>query len=178
MFCYQCEQTVRTESGDGCTIKGVCGKDEATADLQDVLVYQLKGIGQYLARLAELEIADDRANSFALSALFSTLTNVNFNRVRFIHLIAEAAQIRGRLRDHYTEACRRAGNAPDELSGPARFQPAGDLHGLPAFLTPAAGHTRKALRHRAHYYGTGGHNCRTQPQSGLNKWETACPKSR
>ena len=130
MFCYQCEQTVRTESGDGCTIKGVCGKDEATADLQDVLVYQLKGIGQYLARLAELGIADDRANSFVLSALFSTLTNVNFNRVRFIHLIAEAAQVRDRLRDHYTEACHGAGKAPDALSGPALFQPAGDLNGV------------------------------------------------
>jgi hydroxylamine reductase len=46
MFCFQCEQTMRTESGAGCaTDKGVCGKDAATADLQDLLVHQLKGIG-------------------------------------------------------------------------------------------------------------------------------------
>jgi len=130
VFCYQCEQTMRTESGAGCTVKGVCGKDEATADLQDVLVYQLKGIGQYCTRLAELGIADDGADSFVLSALFATLTNVNFNRVRFIRLIAEAAQIRDRLSDRYTEVWRNEGKAPDTLSGPASFEPARDLHAL------------------------------------------------
>lgn len=45
MFCFQCEQTERTASGAGCTVKGVCGKDETVADLQDVLVHQLKALG-------------------------------------------------------------------------------------------------------------------------------------
>jgi len=130
VFCYQCEQTMRTESGAGCTVKGVCGKDEATADLQDVLVYQLKGIAQYRAGLAEIGVTDGEADSFVLGSLFSTLTNVNFNRVRFVGLIAEAAQTRDRLSDRYNEACRSAGKAPGTFSGPASFQPAGDLNGL------------------------------------------------
>ena len=66
MFCFQCEQTTRTESGAGCTTKGVCGKDETVADLQDVLVHQLKGIGQYRTRLAALGLADKEADSFVL----------------------------------------------------------------------------------------------------------------
>lgn len=130
MFCFQCEQTMRTDSGAGCTVKGVCGKDEATADLQDVLVYQLKGIGQYQTRLAELGVAEPEADSFVLNALFTTLTNVNFNRVRFIGLIGEGAKVRDRLGDRYTAACRNAGKVPDTLSGPASFQPASDLPGL------------------------------------------------
>jgi hydroxylamine reductase len=120
VFCYQCEQTLRTESGAGCTVKGVCGKDEATADLQDVLVYQLKGIGQYRTRLAELGIADDEADSFVLNSLFSTLTNVNFNRVRFIRLIAEADQ----MRDRYTEVCRSA-RPPTRLAARRASNPPG-----------------------------------------------------
>ncbi|HUM08628.1 MAG TPA: hypothetical protein VLT37_07115, partial [Acidocella sp.] len=51
MFCFQCEQTSRADGVAGChSAKGVCGKDETTADLQDVLIYQLKGLGQYSAR--------------------------------------------------------------------------------------------------------------------------------
>jgi hydroxylamine reductase len=89
MFCYQCEQTARTANGGGCaTAKGVCGKDEATADLQDILIYQLKGIGQYSSRLHKLGKADAAADSFTLHALFTTLTNVNFNRAGFVELIA------------------------------------------------------------------------------------------
>src|SRR5690349_11813141 len=102
MFCYQCEQTTRTETGGGCaTDKGVCGKDEVTADLQDLLIYQLQGIGQYSSRLHAVGKADAAADSFTLYALFTTLTNVNFNRQRFVDLIAEAAKTRDRLRAAY-----------------------------------------------------------------------------
>jgi len=127
MFCYQCEQTTRTETGAGCaTAKGVCGKDEATADLQDLLIYQLKGIGQYSSRLHGLGKADAAADHFILFALFTTLTNVNFNRTRFVELIAEAARIRDRVRAAYMEAMPGA----EPLSGPAAFIPAADLPGL------------------------------------------------
>lgn len=55
MFCFQCEQTTRTNASVGCGgPKGVCGKDEATADLQDTLIYLAKGIGQYSTRLHKL----------------------------------------------------------------------------------------------------------------------------
>ena len=131
MFCFQCEQTARTEAGAGCaSAKGVCGKDEATADLQDVLIYQLKGIGQYLTRLRALGQSDAAADSFILYALFTTLTNVNFNRARFADMIAEAARIRDRLRSAYEQAARAAGQTPEGLIGPAAFVPADSLAGL------------------------------------------------
>jgi hydroxylamine reductase len=131
MFCFQCEQTARTEAGAGCaSAKGVCGKDEATADLQDVLIYQLKGIGQYLTRLRVLGRSDAAADSFILYALFTTLTNVNFNRARFTDMIAEAARIRDRLRGAYEQATRAAGQTPKEPTGPAAFVPADSLSGL------------------------------------------------
>src|SRR5271157_1036217 len=98
MFCFQCEQTAKSDAGAGCaSTKGVCGKDEATADLQDVLIYQLKGIGQYSARLHARNKPDAAADSFILYAMFTTLTNVNFNRARFADMIAEAARIRDQL---------------------------------------------------------------------------------
>ena len=131
MFCFQCEQTAKTEAGAGCaSAKGVCGKDEATADLQDVLIYQLKGIGQYLMRLRALGRSDAAADSFILYALFTTLTNVNFNRARFADMIAEAARIRDRLRSAYEQAARAAGQTPEEFTGPATFAPAESLTGL------------------------------------------------
>jgi hydroxylamine reductase len=131
MFCFQCEQTSRTDGVAGChTAKGVCGKDETTADLQDVLIYQLKGIGQYSARLHKLGQPDQEADSFIMYGLFTTLTNVNFNRAVFQELIAEAARIRDRLRDAYEAAAAKAGKVPGQLSGPARFAPADSLPGL------------------------------------------------
>ena len=131
MFCFQCEQTTKTDEGAGCaSIKGVCGKDEATADLQDVLIYQLKGSGQYAARLHALGQPDAAADSFICYALFTTLTNVNFNRARFVEMIAKAARIRDRLRGAYEQAARAAGQTPESLTGPANFAPAESLAGL------------------------------------------------
>lgn len=135
MFCYQCEQTSRTETIAGCsTAKGVCGKDEATADLQDLLVHMLKGIGQYSTRLHSAGTPDAAADHFVLYGLFTTLTNVNFNRARFVELIAEAARIRDRVRAANEAA--NPGAAP--LPGPAAFQPAADLAGLLKQANPAS----------------------------------------
>lgn len=121
MYCVQCEQTRRTDSLPGCaTDKGVCGKDAATADLQDVLIYVLKGIGQYSARLHQLGKADEAADRFVLFSLFTTLTNVNFNRNRFVDLIQEAVRTRNRVRDAYLAAAPGA----TALGGPAAFEPA------------------------------------------------------
>ena len=151
MFCFQCEQTMRPEAGRtdaaaGCaTAKGVCGKDEVTADLQDLLIHQLKGIAQYRTRLGALGGADHEADSFVLFALFTTLTNVNFNRTRFVALIAEAARIRDRLRAAYEAACQQAGQEPEALDGPAAFVPADTLPGL---LAQACHGSRRARRHR------------------------------
>ena len=131
MFCFQCEQTTRGPAGAGCaTDKGVCGKDEATADLQDVLIHQLKGIGQYVSRLRALGVAASPADSFILYGLFTTLTNVNFNRARFVEMIAEAARLRDRLRAAYEAAAKAAGQQPETLTGAAAFVPADNIAGL------------------------------------------------
>lgn len=127
MFCYQCEQTTRTETLVGCASgKGVCGKDETTANLQDLLIYQLKGLGQYAHRLHQLGRPDRAADEFIRYALFTTLTNVNFNRARFVDLIHEAAKVRDRLRAAYEAAAPAAA----KLSGPAAFVPGQDLASL------------------------------------------------
>ena len=76
MFCYQCEQTV---GGKGCTNVGVCGKQADIAALQDVMVHQLKGIG-WLAHAARgLGAVDAEVNRYTAEALFSTITNVDFD---------------------------------------------------------------------------------------------------
>lgn len=125
MFCYQCEQTDRSGDTPGCVLApGTCGKDETTAALQDLLIYQLKGIAQYAARARALDAGDDQAARFLTYAMFTTLTNVNFNSTRFVGMIKEAAAVRDRLRSRYEQATAQAGQAPDALDGPAAFQPA------------------------------------------------------
>lgn len=128
MFCYQCDQTTRNDNGIGCTgPQGVCGKDEPTSDLQDLLIYQLKGIAQYAKRARALGWADPAVDRFILYGLFTTLTNVNFNTARFGKLIQEAAATRDRVRDAYVAAARSKGLTPETLEGPANFVPADSL---------------------------------------------------
>ena len=88
MFCFQCEQTDRSLPLLGCQVdRGTCGKDETTADLQDLLIHVLKGVGQYGTRARALGAADDAAADFVLYAMFTTLTNVNFDAGRFSVMI-------------------------------------------------------------------------------------------
>jgi hydroxylamine reductase len=135
MFCYQCEQTTRLPSGDGCaSAKGLCGKDATTADLQDLLVHAVKGVAQQARRARALGAPDSEAGAFMLHALFTTLTNVNFNPTRFVTLLNEAAAVRDRVRAR----CEAAPNAATVAAptGPAiDWTPAADLEGL---LTQAA----------------------------------------
>ena len=121
MFCYQCEQTFR---GTGCVDNGVCGKDPATADLQDLLIHGLKGVALYASRARRLGVTDAAVDRWALTALFATGTNVNFDAANIEALIRQGAQVRDRARALYQEACRAAGQAPETLSGPAQFEPA------------------------------------------------------
>jgi hydroxylamine reductase len=131
MFCFQCEQTRQTELGAGCsTGRGACGKDATVSDLQDVLVQQIIGIAQYRKRLAALGTTDAEADSFITYGLFTTLTNVNFDRERFLVLIAEATATRDRLRKTYEEAARAAGRVPEIPVGAAQFVAAATLPGL------------------------------------------------
>jgi len=129
MFCYQCEQTAK---GGACTKMGVCGKDEKTSALQDLLLHAAKGVSMYAARAARLGARDNEIDVFTVEAVFSTLTNVNFDESRVEALVQKAAAMRDRAKDMYEAACRDAGREPETLSGPAEWAPAGDRAGLVA----------------------------------------------
>lgn len=131
MFCYQCEQTDRTHGKPGCaSAKGNCGKDATTADLQDLLVHAAKGIGQYGTLARALGEPDREADRFILYALFTTLTNVNFNASRFTVLLREAAQTRDRVKAACEALAQARGVTLDVPSGPAAWQPGASLADL------------------------------------------------
>jgi len=131
VFCYQCEQTQFDNGVSGCSgTRGACGKDAPTADLQDVLIHLCKGIGQYLVRARQLGATDIEADRFLLFAVFTTLTNVNFDAAKFVAWIGEAASVRARVKALYENAARAKGQTPELLSGPAVFVAAKDEAGL------------------------------------------------
>ncbi|MFP4016277.1 MAG: hydroxylamine reductase, partial [Halanaerobiales bacterium] len=71
MFCYQCQEAAR---GEGCTVMGVCGKTDTTANLQDLLIYLLKGISIYSIKAKELGIESSEVDTFVMESLFMTIT--------------------------------------------------------------------------------------------------------
>ncbi|MDU4862905.1 MAG: hydroxylamine reductase [Terrisporobacter othiniensis] len=96
MFCYQCEQTV---GGKGCTKLGVCGKTPEVANLQDLLIYQIKGISCYAKEIVEKgENVDKDIVSFIENSLFTTLTNVNFDAEVHVKMLKESQKIKEVLR--------------------------------------------------------------------------------
>jgi hydroxylamine reductase len=123
MFCYQCEQT---SQGQGCQTIGVCGKDENTATLQDLLIHALKGVSQYAHRARLLNAADAEIDAFVIEAIFATLTNVNFDENAVAALIYKAAAMRDQARTLYNDAAAKTGIPVEVLSGPAAWQPAAD----------------------------------------------------
>ncbi len=94
MFCNQCEETAK---GTGCTIRGVCGKDDEIAAYQDVLIYLCKGISVRNLAAMNAGNGNTRAGDFIADALFSTLTNVNFDKAVFSDLIRRAIALRDAL---------------------------------------------------------------------------------
>jgi len=127
MFCYQCEQTAK---GTGCTVRGVCGKDPETAALQDLLVHAAKGIAMYAHRATRLGAQDRGVDVFVVEALFSSVTNVNFDPERVADLVFRAAGVRDKAKALYEGACRQAGDEPETLGGPAAFEPADGIDAL------------------------------------------------
>jgi len=101
MFCFQCQETAKNT---GCTIKGVCGKPEETANLQDLLIYALRGIAVYGEKAKELGIYDKETGLFIAQALFTTITNANWDNDRFIALIKDALKRREALKDKFLAA--------------------------------------------------------------------------
>ncbi len=127
MYCYQCEQTSK---GIACTKMGVCGKDPVTATLQDCLLHMTKGIAMYAHR-ARLHGARDRTiDVFVIEAIFTTVTNVNFDSDRIETMLRTAVDVRAAAKTLYEAACEKAGTAPENLGGPAVWQPSPDRAGL------------------------------------------------
>jgi hydroxylamine reductase len=127
MFCFQCQETAKNT---GCTVKGVCGKPEETANLQDLLIFVLKGISVYGEKLKELGAVDRSNDEFIEQGLFATITNANWDDARFIGMIQEGlrrrAQIKAKFLSAYKEKTGRPydGPLPEAATwegGPAAF---------------------------------------------------------
>ena len=95
MFCFQCQETARNT---GCTVAGVCGKKEETANLQDLLIFVLRGIAVYGEKAEELGISLKEPGIFIARSLFATITNANYDDDRFVELIKEALVVRDELK--------------------------------------------------------------------------------
>ncbi|MBP2655079.1 MAG: hydroxylamine reductase [Firmicutes bacterium] len=95
MFCYQCQETAK---GTGCTMRGVCGKTADVANLQDLLIYTLKGISAYTLEARQAGIATPAADKFIMEGLFATITNANFDKAHFVALIGQALIVREEVR--------------------------------------------------------------------------------
>ncbi len=95
MFCFQCQEAAK---GTGCTVKGMCGKEGSTADLQDLLIYNLKGIGVLAkkAKAAGVEMPGSTGN-FVAKGLFTTITNANFNDESLNKWILDAQVVKKQL---------------------------------------------------------------------------------
>ncbi len=116
MFCFQCEQTAK---GKGCTTVGVCGKQPDVAALQDLLIYAIKGLSQVAveARKSGIDVPRD-VNVFTCEAVFSTLTNVDFDPDRFVELLRRCVA----MRDDLKEKIKAKGGNADFPEGPATFE--------------------------------------------------------
>ncbi len=101
MFCYQCQEAAK---GTACTIIGVCGKNQEVSNLQDLLIYQLKGISLISNRLREIGQTTKEADKFVVDGLFSTITNANFDNSYFLDKIKETLALRHELKSQLAKA--------------------------------------------------------------------------
>jgi hydroxylamine reductase len=134
MFCYQCEQTAQ---GKGCSVRGVCGKEPTTSSLQDLLIYQLRGLGWLATEGRKKNVKDESIDKFIIEGLFTTVTNVNFYDATIIALIKKAAKIKA---DFITKL-KSSGVAIDNPPASVTFVPAssdseiiaqGEAHSIPS----------------------------------------------
>ncbi len=123
MFCFQCEQTAK---GEGCTKIGVCGKQPDTAVLQDLLIHAVKGLSLVAVEARKAGISDEAVNRFTCEAIFSTLTNVDFDAERFVDLVKKCAQHRETLK----KKTAAAGGNTAFTHEAANFTPADTKEGM------------------------------------------------
>jgi hydroxylamine reductase len=98
MFCFQCQEAAK---GTGCTIQGVCGKDDQVSNLQDLLVWITKGISIYTTAAREINVEWEDANRFVFDALFMTITNANFDKNKIEEKIREGIVLRDVIRNRF-----------------------------------------------------------------------------
>ena len=122
MFCNQCEQTAR---GEGCTTIGVCGKKEDVAALQDLLVNACRGIALVAVDAEKFGVDTAAEGAFVADALFTTLTNVDFDPASVASMVDRAIVVR----DAMKASLALAGGTADYLNLLATFQPAKTLEG-------------------------------------------------
>jgi hydroxylamine reductase len=120
MFCYQCQETAK---GTGCMVRGVCGKTSDVANLQDLLLFILKGIAHYRVQLRALDAIDHSADRFILDGLFMTITNANFDKQRFVEKIKESIKLREQLKQTFLD---KGGN-PEKITFEGAFWTADSL---------------------------------------------------
>lgn len=111
MFCFQCQETAKNT---GCTVKGVCGKPEETANLQDLLIFVMKGISVYGEKLKELGAPDRTNDGFIEQGLFTTITNANWDDARFIGMIQEGLRRRAQIKAKFLSAYKEKTGRPYE----------------------------------------------------------------
>ncbi|NMA82238.1 MAG: hydroxylamine reductase [Epulopiscium sp.] len=110
MFCYQCQEAAK---GTGCTVRGVCGKTNDVANLQDLLIYILKGISIYNLKARDRGIADPKVDQFIMESLFATITNANFDKSAFILRIETGLALRKEIRESLENKGVTFDNLPD-----------------------------------------------------------------
>ncbi len=124
MFCYQCEQAVKSEA---CTVSGVCGKDPVVAALQDLLIENLTGIAFYAHKLHGLGKETPEADTAIIEGLFTTVTNVNFDPERMRDIVLESQAAKEITRAAYVAA---VGADADALPAGAALVPADTVEGM------------------------------------------------
>lgn len=128
MFCFQCEQT---RDGTGCTTVGVCGKTAEVAALQDLLIQAVKGVSAYTNRAYQMGAKNDsELDKWILDALFSTVTNVNFDEGRFklpvisltyqerftVGFLRQGSKMLSKAKTLYENTCKSQKKTPENLS--------------------------------------------------------------
>ena len=100
MFCFQCQETAKNAA---CTVRGVCGKSQETANLQDLLIYVCKGIAVYADPLRKRGVIDEDAAKFIREALFTTVTNVAWDNEAIIDRVQEGLRIKDAVKERAGE---------------------------------------------------------------------------
>jgi hydroxylamine reductase len=113
MFCYQCQEAAK---GTGCTLAGVCGKKPEVANLQDLLIYTMKGISILANEARTKDINLNKVDEFIMNGLFMTITNANFDEEAFYKTIKEGLVLRDKLKSELEEKDIHVNNLHDSIT--------------------------------------------------------------